>query len=180
VITYDTKVEGRAFLVLGPESTGTRLATRILTLNGCEGSDDHSQPFDISFPPITTSPLIVYRQSVPHLDNWLNLRDLLNRCKHRDVIVIVTTRDWYCTVKSQVKHNLATDECTANDRLQRAYCNIFQELARWRVNYLTLSYESLTLHPRLAQLHLLTQLGLLMEHEVNVTNENTKHHLNTG
>ena len=78
----------RAFLVLGAESSGTRLVTRLLIAAGCHGDGGHQQPFDkwqAASSPFDGKDPIVWRRSYPwteyHL--WPNLKlDLLKPCRN--------------------------------------------------------------------------------------------------
>jgi LPS sulfotransferase NodH len=47
-MVYDPSktMDKRAFLVLGPESSGTRLMTKLLMVAGCYGDDGHVQRLD--------------------------------------------------------------------------------------------------------------------------------------
>lgn len=167
----------RAFIVLGPESTGTRLATRILIeAGGCHGSFAHGQSFDREIPS-DVSP-IAWRRSVPHMGRWLDLEQMLEHigpsCETR---VVVTIRDRWCTARSQVanKHVSTVEQGLVNYRL--ALEMIFDQLSRSGTSYEVLIYESLILHPLRVQVALLDHLGLLRDPPqtfVEIRNENTK------
>jgi hypothetical protein len=134
----------RAFLVLGAESSGTRLATRILMSAGCIGSDGHSQPFDTE--EFGDAEMVVWRRSVPHRGEWLDLGSMLNRCMDRDINVVVTMRDWSCVEASQRVRGHATQKEDVQSKLRMAYSSIFGQLTKYSVPYVALMYESLVLH----------------------------------
>lgn len=97
----------RAFLVLGPESSGTRLLTEVLLGAGCQGSADHDQAFDRRLDDARN--LIVWRRSMPHGSGsqrrWPDLdNELLTPLVRRgfQVAVFATIRSHYCMVRSQL------------------------------------------------------------------------------
>src|SRR5581483_9496380 len=93
----------RAFLVLGPESSGTRLVTRCLIAAGCQGCGDHAQDLDASLD--GAADLIVWRRSLPHGSLWPDLREMLLALRSHGyaVQVLVTVRSHYCMVRSQIR-----------------------------------------------------------------------------
>lgn len=140
-------VNKRAFLVVGPESSGTRLVTRLLIDAGCHGSDKHfGQPFDSGIPDAPPD-LAVWRRSVPHNHRWPNITRMVNLLRNRgySVQMIVTTRDWYAMIQSQVKAGHVTNMHHAYANLQRAYTHIFSNS---NVEYIILSYENLVQRPK--------------------------------
>lgn len=147
----------RAFVVLGAESTGTRLATEILLANGCVGDAGHFQPFDRG--PIVGDP-VAWRRSVPHSGQPLDLSRLLARLEGYDVTAVVTVRDWTAAARSQVACRLAESPGAAYGKLADAYCAILGQVAAAPLPYTMVSYESLVLHPAAAQAALLSRLGL--------------------
>lgn len=111
----------RAFLVLGPESSGTRLLTEILLGAGCQGSADHDQAFDRHLD--TARNLIVWRRSMPHGSGshrrWPDLdNEMLTPLVRRgfQVAVFATIRSHYCMVRSQlaVPHVSSLQEAERN------------------------------------------------------------------
>ena len=61
----------KAFIVVGPESSGTRATTKVLGLGGCFGDAEHDQRIDSflvknQLPPNVGDSPIVLRRSVPH------------------------------------------------------------------------------------------------------------------
>ena len=166
----------RAFLVLGPEDTGTRLATKILLNAGCFGTDNHRQDFDNG--DFRELDPIVWRRSVPHLGSWLDLQKLLTPLEEQgyDVNAVVTTRDWWVTAVAQVKSNHVKTVEEGLEHLERAYITIFDQLCQCSVSYCMLVYESLFLNPIKVQCALLQNLQLRIPRVfVPIRNENQKH-----
>lgn len=132
-----------AYLVLGPESTGTRLTTRILMTAGCLGSDQHAQIWDNSpFPPPSQS--IVFRRSIPHNKTWPDISKIVQSLREKGYTVqaVVTARDWYATSKSQAKRHVK-DQCEAYMNLGKVYPHIFNALSKENVPYTLVTYESI-------------------------------------
>lgn len=159
----------RAFLVLGPESSATRLTTRILIKNGCYGDGDNVQRLDTGG--IEGDP-IVWRRSVPYASKWLKLSRLLERLRSYDVIAVVTTRDWSCLVQSQVNRGHALTPAKGLVQTQHAMELIFSELYEHEVPFIMSSYESLILHPERAQRGLIANLGLPFKGALDIKDMN--------
>lgn len=156
-------MSNRAFFVLGPESSGTRLAAQILINAGCYGSADHVQVLDDDkFDLSTVDPTIpiVWRRSFPHDGRMPNLADMVRRVKYRQVTAIVTVRDWTCIHRSQLRDNQhATTPEQADRNISQAYELIFHKLRICNVGFRTFVYESMV-HDSQAQERFLESLGL--------------------
>lgn len=192
----------RAFLVLGPESHGTHLVTDILLNAACIGhAGNHvpwqpdnkelirgvKKPWQYTFPtdlqpwdrqlPTEEDP-IVWRRSIPHGKQWVDIADMINILKERHyaVHVIVVTRDPFSAIHSQLKwrHVKSMEKGKAN--ISRAYLHIFQHLSRSKTPYTLVNYESLATYPK-AQDFLLEQIGLeLPERRWPIYDGNRKWH----
>lgn len=134
-----------AYLVLGPESSGTRMMTRLLMASGCIGDGDHEQRWDKE-PPAGETP-IVWRRSVPHKGEWPSIDLMTHRLRERNytVYAVVTSRDWTATVLSQIEHWGHTWE-TALSNIRTAYPYIFSSLLKFQVPYVMVNHESLMQH----------------------------------
>lgn len=155
--------QGRAFFVLGPESSGTRLATEILIAAGCHGSSDHIQPLDdpqFNLKSIPISTPIAWRRSFPHNTEIPKLVDMLRRVRPRQATAIVTVRDWYCARQSQLRdHQHATTVEQADRNIFQAYELIFHKLRLCCVPWRMFVYESITANLN-AQVRFIESLGL--------------------
>jgi hypothetical protein len=162
----------RAFLILGAESTGTRLLTRVLMRGGCSGDDKHYQVFDEQPP---QQDLIVWRKSVPHKGKWLILKDLLSDLRDYDPVVLITVRDLHCVERSQVKNRHSHSREDARNKVRRAYIEIFSQLSILGLPYFIIPYESFILHPVKTQVNLWKRFGLLTDAEpIEIINGNEK------
>jgi|GEM_PF-373730 len=196
------EADKRAFIILGPESHGTHLVTDILLNAGCVGhAGNHvpwqpnnkelirgvKKPWEYTFPtdlqpwdrqlPTVEDP-IVWRRSIPHGKQWIDISDMINVLKERHyaVHVIVVTRDPFSAIHSQLKwrHVKSIEKGKAN--VSRAYLHIFQHLSRSKTPYTLVNYESLASYPK-AQDFLLEQIGLpLAERRWPIYDGNRKWH----
>jgi hypothetical protein len=156
----------RAFLVLGAESSGTRLLTQILIAGGCHGDPSHEQAFDDwQFQDKTP---IVWRRSYPWSIHrlWPNLAlDLLRplgRFGYEDIMVLISTRDWIATSRSQAapENRHVADEEEALENMAIAYREIFRQVADAGLPSLVVAHEALCLAGERAARPLLGRLGL--------------------
>jgi hypothetical protein len=147
----------RAFLVLGAESSGTRLLTRILMACGCKGDHGHRQRFDNR--PISGDP-IVWRRSVPHERQWLDLSGLVARLRDYEITPVVIVRDFAAVTASQVACGHVSSLEQARAHVGRAYSEIFTQLARHDLVPVVTTFETYILHPLEAQREIASRLGL--------------------
>ena len=163
----------RCFLVLGPESSGTRWLTSILCDAGCWGTASHEQAWDARFPD-GLSP-IVWRRSLPHGAEWPNLTAMIDglRDNHYDVFGLVMVRDWFAMESSQ--RRFRDDDVTTNT--QRAYRDIF--LALQDVPFIVVSYEALLVRPDAYATRLLERLELSQPVTVAAIDGNEKYYATT-
>lgn len=122
--------------VIGGESCGTRLMSKLLAKAGCE-------VLHRSFP---------YEGS--HLRHW---PDEPVRNYEPDAIVVMT-RDWWAAAQSQVREGHVADLDTAFGNLQEATCRIAGVVQgrAWR----TVGYESLVQRPQVVFDNLCDWIGL--------------------
>ena len=165
----------RAYLVLGPESSGTRLMTRILIAGGCTGDDGHAQRWDAKLPE-GVSP-IVWRRSVPHGGYWPDVERCIAALKVRgyQVTVVVTMRDWWAVIRSQVAVGHVESEEQALTNLRNAYRLIFSGLLAHPVDYVVVGYEGLAQRSETVLAWLSKRLGLARVADVVIYNGNAKH-----
>lgn len=164
----------RAFIVVGSESSGTRLLTRVLIQGGCYGDHTHFQKFDRE--PFNGEDPIVWRRSVPHgpEHRGLALDAMLGRLAKYKVIVVIIVRNWDATEKSQVAAPHVSQVHQAKTNIKRAYLSIFQQIHYLGLDYEIVTYESLVANPVRTQLRLFDRLELQGKITVSITNENTK------
>ena len=149
----------RAFLVFGPESSGTRLLTSIFVAAGCDGDVSHEQRFDWNPP---QENLIVWRRSFPHDHAWPDVMDMVSQLRswQYEVKVAVITRDWHCLAASQVQNGHAANRSEATDQIQEAYLRIFTGLKEVQADFMVVSYESLVQRPNESIDALMKECGL--------------------
>lgn len=138
----------KAYLILGPERSGTRLMTRILIEAGCYGDDGHHQRLDHEIP-TDTSP-IVWRRSFPHRGHWTDFIKWLQSLQgggYETIYGLIVARDWFATAQSQVKIKLVPSLQVAYLNQRKAYGAIFAGLAAAQIPFLLVSYEHLVQRP---------------------------------
>lgn len=99
----------KAFIVVGPESSGTRITTKILVKSGCFGDDGLEQRLDevvrsgVPF----EQPRIVIRRSVPNGEDPEpdidHVRHVFEENGYKTYFIL-TVRDWYANYKSNVSY----------------------------------------------------------------------------
>lgn len=162
-----------AYIAVGPESSGTRLLAEILIAGGCHGEATHEQRFDRKIPD-GLSP-IVWRRSIPHENRDLNLSRMVSRLGSYLVTVVVIVRNFSATEVAQVDQRLHVHNAgLAQDRMTRGLLSLFRQIARLGLDYTLITYESLILHPELAQRALWKRLGLPGGDSVEIRDENRK------
>lgn len=162
-----------AYLVLGPESSGTRMMTRLLMESGCVGDGDHEQRWDTGLP--TGQTPIVWRRSLPHGGEWPSIDLMTHRLREQGytVYAIVMMRDWTAVAHSQIEHWGHTWE-TALDNIRTAYPYIFSSLLKFQVPYVMVSYESLVQHGSQSLNELFGSIGLTPPTEFKLYDATTR------
>lgn len=134
-----------AFLVLGPESSGTRMWTRVLMACGCYGDAGHQQRIDeLGFPELGGR-LLVWRRSLPHGGKWPDLGGMARKLREAKYAphALVCTRDWWATIQSQIRNGHEETKERAEANIRRAYGHALQGLRAAGVPYTLVSYEAL-------------------------------------
>lgn len=92
----------RAFVVVGPESSGTKFITKLFITAGCWGDAWHQQRLDSQNPPKGVD-LVVFRRSFPHDGEWPNIKQIRDRFNVLgfSVYIVVVIRSLHFTLKSR-------------------------------------------------------------------------------
>lgn len=155
----------RAFIVTGPEATGTKLVTQILLAAGCHGDPGNHQWILRALKDslgVESDP-IVLRVSMPHGLEWLDIGDIIwhLKCLAYTPRVIVTARDWFATGASQIHEQThAFSPEHSQRKRERAYKDIFAALLLTALPYCVVTYESLVLHYEAVASRLIAWCGL--------------------
>ncbi|HEX4796816.1 MAG TPA: hypothetical protein VH370_23695 [Humisphaera sp.] len=172
------KLRRRAFLVLGPESSGTRLMTQCLIDAGCDGTAKHDQPFDKSL--ASAKQQIVYRNSFPHGGRqnraWPDDKPeaLLTRFTDAgyEVHVVATLRTEFCATESAVEFPHVFSRRKATHNFTEAIRRISTFAADYDLPIRYITYESVV-HNTEALRRTLAELGLFWTPQF--TDENAKY-----
>ena len=167
----------RAFFVVGPESSGTRITSKILLENGCFGSDKHIQQTDGLRDPDILNPydFVAIRRSIPHNKYYPDIEqiyDYLHSAGFENVHTIVTTRNWNYIARSQVKEGYAGAESEAILSIQLAYKQIFDSIS---MPYTISHYTDLVNDPLGHQNWLCQRIGLEFTKAIEIVDGDLKY-----
>ena len=164
----------RAFLVLGAESSGTRMVISMFISAGCFGDFGHEQRIDSGVP--DDEPCIVWRRSVPHRNEIPNIHRMILELERKDyeVTAVVTHRDWYAMAKSQVNAPHAANGEIAIKQAKEAYRHIFDSIID--IDYVMVNYEMFQLQPESVN-SFLYMLGLEKQTPILLYNGNEKYNV---
>lgn len=148
----------KCFLVVGPESSGTRLMTRLLMHWGCHGEGGHGQMFDSDVwwrhdPFMSFPDKIVWRRSLPHGGIWPDFDMMLRRLEteHYEPHVVITIRSLRPMVRSQVNAGHVRHEVEGEFKVLQALSLITNFVITRKVTYSMVTYEGLIHQPKLAK-----------------------------
>lgn len=142
----------RAFVVVGPESSGNKHLTATLTAAGCAGQapTDGPQPFDgpghaFVLPEVLPQQLAVMR-SFPHGNQWPDLAAMVTTLREKEytVTVLVMVRDGYAVERSHLGTGGHADSVEqSRGYVREAYRRIFAGLQAVDAEFLLVPYTSL-------------------------------------
>ena len=160
------KIYRKIYIVLGGESTGTRLVTKLMMQAGCYGEDAHIQSMDGDVKEMRWDKIkatlknqpIVWRRSFPHDGEYPNIsREMVEPLKQgcglsdRDFYFLVTVRDWFPASRSAAIRGHSSTPYTALEKLREAYTQMFQFFSRFpAITFYMVSYEGLVTYPHFA------------------------------
>ena len=153
-------MDKRILMVVGHESSGTRLATKILIACGCHGDAEHEQEWDKSLPDVSPA---VWRRSLPHRREWPDIWNLLRPCIEDGFSpsLVVCTRDWRCSALSQVAAHHARTVEEAEENIRKARISIHSQMVSMpSMPWVELCYEELCAKPLQTSLWLADRLSL--------------------
>lgn len=138
----------RAYLVVGPESSGNRYLVSLLVSGGCSGIGGHDQPFDgpvgniIVLEPKPEH--IAMHRSFPHGNRWLGLDVLIDQLADHgyQTTVLIAVRDPSACVPSQILGGHTKTIAEAEAHIDRAYREIFAGLERRPTDHILVPYAS--------------------------------------
>lgn len=166
----------KAFLVIGPESSGTRLVTKIFLHMGCFGDAGHVQHLDSLIFPEDRN--IVFRRSLPHASVFPDLDRIYNLISQtHDTRVVVTMRSLYPMIRSQINACHVADKNHATRNISLAMYTIARFLYFTSPQFYIVTYEDLVLHPdgAIQKLSEFAELPVIDEVE-NIFDGNSKYY----
>ncbi len=111
----------RAFFVIGPESSGTRMMAESLISAGVYGDHDHVQRLDnLDF--YDRPDIIVFRRSIPHAGVWppINTLHRMMTVARYTVHTFIMWRKEEFTILSQIKRKHVTNKKQAKKNIKKA------------------------------------------------------------
>ena len=168
----------RAFLVLGAESSGTKLFTEILLGAGCVGDPENEQRWDSQMPVWGVDDPVVWRRSVPHGEKYPDIVAMIERLRGVgcQVYAYVTVRDWTSMLHSRVLGAGIINYEVAAQRAQWAYPHIFDSINAAHVPYAMVSYEAIVQHGAEYARRILALFGLEPGEMPVIVNGNAKYY----
>jgi hypothetical protein len=158
----------RAFIVTGPESSGTRLMANILEAGGCIRDDDMKSGAET----------MVIHRSVPHGGIMPDFAGMVNRLRGGGYTVqaVVMIRDPFTTASSQVQTRHSADLEQAYSKQRTALVFILQQLDQCRCPFLHITYETLVQRPAEIQRRIAAFLKLDIVPQIGVYDGNEKYY----
>lgn len=147
-----TDLEKRAFLVLGPESSGTKMLTRSIMLAGAYGQDTHVQKMDdLNFG--DRPPLIVFRRSIPHASKTPNIKkiyDLISKAGYKVTPIFIRRND-SCTANSQIRNGYVNNIQDALINMEYADNVVLSAFGKIGVQVIRVKYEPFVTNPEIRE-----------------------------
>lgn len=139
-----------AIIIIGPESSGTRMCTSLFSNSGFFGDTGHIQRLDEAVSGRDTLERVlgghdrlVFRRSVPHNKQMPDLEFIDSYFKRHGFhpYWFIVTRDSYCTIKSKVRSRHAKNLNSAGVNLQNEveYLDKMKVYLEGRFSYLNAS-----------------------------------------
>jgi len=162
-----------AFIVIGPESSCTRLVKHLLIDAGCYGDKTNQQRLDKAIP--DNEKLMVFHQSIPHGNTYPNLEAIEKRFKRAGIETkwIVVLRDMVPTILSKVKRGHQPNSKNAFKALQEEIYYIFASMRIFKPDYYLVNASNIIFS--LEGLEHFCGLELDIH---TITNEDRKHYKN--
>lgn len=172
-----------AYFVIGAESSGTKMVTKLLMQAGVYGTDEHDQFIDQAIGNkermdryVSGEPLVVVRRSWPHGGEEPDVKGIYDALTEEGytVMFVVTTRSYPTMIESQIEFEQhAPTRARALENISDAYLGIFYWIRRLKAPYIMVSYgdmarnKTATLHWMLNALNLGYKPGMedVIDHE---------------
>jgi len=136
-------MDKRAFFVIGPESSGTRMMTQAFLALGAYGDGGHAQRLDKErFK--NGHEFIVFRRSVPHGKKMPRIANVIKEMENEgyQVFPVIIFRDKDMCAKSQIKNKHAENNANARTSIKKAVDFIYLELAKAGYAGFVIHYEA--------------------------------------
>jgi hypothetical protein len=152
------KMPRRAFLVTGPEGSGTHMLTDAFVSAGCHEEARHRKHHhDYRFNDMPD--LLVFHRSMPHAQHWPDLRAIAGQMVKAGYVVqpLLIVRDWHCTVQSVIRRDDQRDAHVVERNMRRA---IYEASSAFSKALIYVTYESFCQHKEFRRWLFCEKLGL--------------------
>lgn len=154
----------KAFLVVGPEGSGTYLLWEALASAGC-GIDIEERP-----------ELYTVRYSLPHAHEWPDLLDITGEIEERGYSIqpLIILRDYYCTIMSVLRR----DKDISFPAVELNMSNALWKIGQLASNYpytIYITYEAFCQNERFRRWLFCNRLGL-SEPDIEIKYANEKYY----
>jgi len=173
----------KAYLVVGPESSGTRLMTRLLIEAGCIGQASHNQPLDqvlkgkADLSKHSEESRFVFRRSVPHAGHMPDLSRIDTRFRECgcQTFWIVMFREWAAMARSKVHQGHQNKREDAECRVVPQLTHIFRFLVEHRPDFIIIDSSLMFIAPERALKQLEAVTGFNFRKEI-INDADAKHY----
>jgi hypothetical protein len=178
----------KAYIVVGPESSGTRVVTRLLVEAGCVGVYSHKQPLDAfvksgkySLDKHGEDAKFVLRRSIPHGTGFPDLKQIEDRFKSHGCATtwILILREWTALALSKVGQGHARSLDQARAAIQPQYYYIFNFIGEHRPNFIFVDTSFMFVNPDRALRRLEQGTGLKFNKKI-INDADKKHEAVNG
>lgn len=176
-----------AFVVVGAESSGNRLMTRLLINAGCHGNGTTDQPTLQEILDSGKENIVIHR-SFPFGAkgsgrDWPDLMEIHFALVAKEYlpVYIVMVRDPFCAARSAMKAHHIENIHVASYEHDEAYRKIFATIIKLDLPYIMVTYEGLVSHPAGTIGWLFPELGLPARFSTEtIEDANVKHFVEHG
>jgi hypothetical protein len=145
----------KAYLIMGSESSGTRLLAKILVHWGVYGQFGHKQEIDKHLDNLEdflkSKGDVVLRRSFPHANAWPDLETYIEKFEAVGYkpVIIVPIRDWKSTISSQTSRRKHVNTYRKGlENIRKAYLMILSAIKSKDVEYYMLDFQALLHYPK--------------------------------
>ena len=134
----------KAFIILAPENSGSKMLTRYFLETGCDGEAGFIQRFDSELPAPEKN--IVWKtHNLGSQPGTVEIKTAIARAAKAgyDPVVLLLFRDPFALAQGQVQRGFYTDFTDAHERAYNWYVEAFAFLKKQKIDWRVVSYDSI-------------------------------------